>query len=290
MGEVTGGSLTDGTATLSSGALTGATTVTAIGAVTGGSLTDGTATLSSGALSNATTVTAIGAVTGGSITDGTATLNAGALTGLTTVTANGDVTASNFILVTGGGNLLDLSNNVDVLDTSVTLLDASMAIVEKVASLRYRAVSSSASYHVGAYDNIQSFDTIDISNNMSMIISGLPVNKGKISIPHTGIYSYNLQLRCSTTNVTSIDLAINNNTVNSIISSAGSTGGVNRKYVDGIDFAASSTNTIGLSGISKFNFGDEVQSYIKVSGTGGSVTLDNANESIFSMALLYAID
>ena len=97
-GAVTGGSLTDGTATLSSGALSGATTVTASGAVTGGSLTDGTATLSSGALSGATTVTASGAVTGGSLTDGTATLSSGALSGATTVTASGAVT---------GGSLTD---------------------------------------------------------------------------------------------------------------------------------------------------------------------------------------
>jgi hypothetical protein len=57
-GAVTGGSLTDGTATVSSGALTGVTTVTASGALTGGSLTDGTATISSGALSGATSVAA----------------------------------------------------------------------------------------------------------------------------------------------------------------------------------------------------------------------------------------
>jgi hypothetical protein len=91
-GAVEGGSLTDGTATLSSGALSGATTVTASGAVTGGSLTDGTATLSSGALSGATTVTASGAVTGGSLTDGTATLASGSLTGAVNLTASGTIT------------------------------------------------------------------------------------------------------------------------------------------------------------------------------------------------------
>jgi hypothetical protein len=124
-----------------------------------------------------------------------------------------------------------------------------------------------------------------------MNIGLIPAYKGKISIPQTGIYSYNLQLACSTnSNVTSIDLAINNNTVNPVnIANAGSTGGVNRTYVKDIDFTAGSSNTIGLSGISKFTITNEVQSYIKVSG-GGSVTLDSANESIFSMALLYATD
>ena len=165
-----------------------------------------------------------------------------------------------------------------------------MVIVEKVASLRYRAVSSGASYSGTSYSGITSFDTSDISDGMS-------ISAGEITIPYTGIYSYNLQLDCSAnSNVTSIGLAINNNSVNSTIpitniANAGSTGGgVNRTYVKDIDFTAGSSNTIGLSGISKFNFGNEVQSYIKVSGALGSVTLDSSNQSIFTMALLYATD
>ena len=119
-GAVTGGSLTDGTATFSSGALSGATTggfsgtvtagtltdgtlsiasgnitsgvaATFSGAVQGGSVTDGTATLSSGALSGATTGTFSGAVTGGSLTDGTLTASSGAITGATNITASGTV-------------------------------------------------------------------------------------------------------------------------------------------------------------------------------------------------------
>ena len=59
------------------GAISGATTVTASGAVTGGSLTDGTATLSSGALSGVTTISTSGNVTssGGSISGFDASLN-----------------------------------------------------------------------------------------------------------------------------------------------------------------------------------------------------------------------
>ena len=84
--------MTDGTATLSSGALSGATTVTASGAVTGGSLTDGTATLSSGALSGATTINASSTITGGTLTDGTASLSSGALSGATNIDGSGDLT------------------------------------------------------------------------------------------------------------------------------------------------------------------------------------------------------
>jgi hypothetical protein len=98
IGAMTGGSLTDGTATLSNGALASATTITASGAIAGGSLTDGTATLSNGALASATTVTASGAITGGSLTDGTATLSNGALTSMSTIAASGSISTSGVVL------------------------------------------------------------------------------------------------------------------------------------------------------------------------------------------------
>ena len=60
---------------------------TTTGAVTGGSLTDGTATLSSGALSGATTVTASGNVTAGRFKDGTMEIASGSITGAVNVTA-----------------------------------------------------------------------------------------------------------------------------------------------------------------------------------------------------------
>ena len=59
-----------------SGGLSGVTTINASGAITGGSLTDGTATLSSGALSGATDVTASGTVQFGSLSDGSITITA----------------------------------------------------------------------------------------------------------------------------------------------------------------------------------------------------------------------
>ena len=68
-GAVTGGSLTDGTATLSSGALSGATTVTASGNVTAGRFKDGTMEIASGSITGAVNVTASGTVSFGTLTD-----------------------------------------------------------------------------------------------------------------------------------------------------------------------------------------------------------------------------
>jgi len=72
-------------------ALSGLTSVTASGALTGGSLTDGTATLSSGALSGATTGAFSGNVSAGNVS---ATLFTGALTGDVTGNVTGDVTGT----------------------------------------------------------------------------------------------------------------------------------------------------------------------------------------------------
>ena len=133
-GAVTGGSLTDGSATLTAGGLTlagalgGATTISGSGAisggsvstdgaVTGGSLTDGTATLSSGgltlagALGGATTISGSGAISGGSVsTDGTI---AGA-----SIQVGGNSVISNFegtgLSVSAG----TLNAATDVIDTT----------------------------------------------------------------------------------------------------------------------------------------------------------------------------
>ena len=95
-------SVSDGTATLGSGSLTGAVNVTASGAVQGAtvvgttSVSDGTATLASGSLTSAVNVTASGAVQGAtvvgttSVSDGTATLSGGTLADLVAPTNDGD--------------------------------------------------------------------------------------------------------------------------------------------------------------------------------------------------------
>jgi len=91
---ITAGTTITGIGNVTGGNLNTAGKVVATGAVEGGSLTDGTATISSGAGSGFTTITGSGAITGGSLTDGTATLASGSLTGAVNLTASGTVTAS----------------------------------------------------------------------------------------------------------------------------------------------------------------------------------------------------
>ena len=131
-GAVTGGSLTDGTATVTSGALTGVTTITASGAVTGGSLTDGTATLASGSLTSAVNVTASGTVTGATVTDGTASLASGSLTSAVNVTGSGTVTGGTLTDGTASLTAGSLTSAVNVTGsgtlTGGTLTDGTFSV------------------------------------------------------------------------------------------------------------------------------------------------------------------
>ena len=112
-GTITGGTITDGTASLSSGSITSAVNGTFSGTVTGNTITDGTATISSGT------------VTGNTITDGTASLSSGALTGATTGAFSSNVTIGGNLTVSGttttiNSETLTIDDNIIVLNNNVT--------------------------------------------------------------------------------------------------------------------------------------------------------------------------
>ena len=88
-------SITDGTATLNAGALSGATTITASAAITGGSITDETATLQSGSLTGAVNVVASGDISANQLSDGTAKLTGGALSDATSIGAQSAALSAN---------------------------------------------------------------------------------------------------------------------------------------------------------------------------------------------------
>ena len=107
-GTVQAGTLTDGTASISSGAISGATDITATGTIQGGTLTDGTLTSTGGTISNGIGATFSGTVQAGTLTDGTASINGGAITGATDITATGTIqglTLQDSILTINGGTI-----------------------------------------------------------------------------------------------------------------------------------------------------------------------------------------
>ena len=128
-GTATVGTLTDGTATLTSGALSGATTGAFSGTVTAGAFNDGAATYDAGTITSGVAATFSGTVTGGTLTDGTASLTSGALSGATTVTASGAVTAGSFTTAgalnadgatTLGDLTIDASSTIDAGANKIT--------------------------------------------------------------------------------------------------------------------------------------------------------------------------
>jgi len=141
------------------------TSVTATGAVEGGSLTDGTATLSSGSITGGVAATFSGAVTGGSLTDGTATLSGGALSGATNVTASGTVS---FGTLTDSGESIAVTKFVDEADgigsnDNDTSIPTSAAVKDYVdnnggdgLTLRasFTANSSDSSFDIGTVPNV----------------------------------------------------------------------------------------------------------------------------------------
>lgn len=142
-------SVGDGTATLTGGALSGATSVTASGAVIGGSLSDGTATLTGGALNGVTTLSAT------TITDGTAVLSSGALDA-TNVNASGRVTAGSFtdgtIAIAGGDitnvNNLTASGTITAGNLSVTNFESTNLEVSAGGALYFGALDEESTWRI----------------------------------------------------------------------------------------------------------------------------------------------
>lgn len=103
-GAITGGSLTDGTMSISSGALSSVTTISAsgnisssAGTVSGSTISDGTASMTGGVFSGSSlSVTgnissSAGSVSGTSLSDGTASMSGGSLSSVVNVTASGNI-------------------------------------------------------------------------------------------------------------------------------------------------------------------------------------------------------
>ena len=101
----------------SDGALTSIVSVTASGAVQGGSITDGTATLSSGSLTGATDITAATYSTSGK---GSVTQVTSASTGVTVNAASGKITTVSLTMASAGSETFTVTNS-SVAATNIVL-------------------------------------------------------------------------------------------------------------------------------------------------------------------------
>ncbi|XOV94687.1 MAG: hypothetical protein ACFHWX_08275 [Bacteroidota bacterium] len=97
--------------------------VTATGTVQGATLTDGVASINSGAITNATNITGSGTITGATLTDGSFSTTSGAVTGVTTLNASGTASVGN-LSTTGNVDLdgtlqFDAGQTVNEITTTV---------------------------------------------------------------------------------------------------------------------------------------------------------------------------
>ena len=125
--DIGGGYGSTGITLSAAGVITANGAITSDGAVTGGSLTDGTLSISSGAITGGTSysgsttiqgasISVDGAVTGGSLTDGTLSISSGAITGGTSYSGSAGLSGSS--LVIGLGNvMLSRDGTVDIAGT-----------------------------------------------------------------------------------------------------------------------------------------------------------------------------
>ena len=120
-GTVQGGTLTDGTATVSKGNVTGVNGLTASGTVQGGTLTDGTAKMSKGNVTSVNGLTASGTVQGGTLTDGTAKMSKGNVTSVNGLTASGTVQGGTLTDGTAKMSKGNVSNVMDLTAVKMTL-------------------------------------------------------------------------------------------------------------------------------------------------------------------------
>jgi len=164
-GTVEGGTVTDGTASMSAGAITGATNITASGTITGGTLTDGTLSANAGSITGGVAATFSGTITGGTLTDGTASFNAGALTGATTGAFGSNVTVGGTLGVTGESTLA--SATVSDLTSGRVVLAGTAGAIEDSGNLTFNGTLLDVTGNVTASGTVEGATVTDGTASMS---------------------------------------------------------------------------------------------------------------------------
>ena len=129
----------------------GGATATITGAVTGGSITDGTATMASGAITGATNGTFSGTVTGGTLTDGTLSITGGDVTGAGDITTTGDLAVGGNATITG--NLTVNGTLTSISTTNTTITDNVIVLNEGESGSSITAGTSGIEIDRGSSDN-----------------------------------------------------------------------------------------------------------------------------------------
>jgi len=270
---ITGGTLTDGTATITSGAIASVTTIGASGTITGGTLTDGTATITSGAIASVTTIGASGAITGGSLTDGTATLDSGSLTSAVNVTGSGTLT---------GGTLTDGTFSVTsgaITGATSVAMGGALSGVTTIGASGLATVGSltdgTATLSSGALSGVTTLGTSGEATLASAIVSDLTATRVTFA-GTSGALSDDADLTYTTGSNT---LAAGNISTGGTMTATGAvTGGSLTDGTATLDSGAlSGVTTLGTSGeatLASAIVSDLTATRVTFAGTSGALTDD----------------
>jgi hypothetical protein len=252
-----------GTATV--GNVSTAGTVTATGAVTGGSLTDGTATLDEGALSGVTTIGASGTITGGSLTDGTATVSSGAVSGVTTLAMTGALTGATSIAASDtitGGNLTTAGTlNAD----GATTLNGTLTVTDG-------ELIPSNVFTVNADGNVVANR---ITDGTAVIDSGAV--SGVTTLAMTGAFSG------ATTISSSDEATLASATVSDLTATRVTFAGTSGALVDNADLTyTTGTSTLAVTNVDATSVaaGNLTATGNDITGSNGEVTINEAGADI----------
>jgi hypothetical protein len=278
------------------GAITSTGLITGVGLTTTGAITATNQTIASGAITSTGDSTMEKLTVDNVVIDGS------------TVTASGNVTALNFILDSGGGNLIDLSSNVGVLDTSVNLLDASMALVEQTEFIRMRKTNASSNTISNVPNNSASAWTeIDLNATDQKFGSIAHSGSTEFKISKKGLYSYNIQLSLTASGtgftVDRLELALTNGgstsafTITDINRSGRNLrGGFNKEFSEQYrSFSGGDKCFISGNGVGVFEATDLLRIYLRWSATAGAPgahTFDTNDQdgTIVTFTLIQALE
>ena len=179
-GQVSAGTLTDGTMSITSGSITGGVNGTFTGTLQGGTLTDGTASINSGAITGATDITATGTIQGNTLRDSILTINGGTISNGVQASFSSTVTAGN--LDASGGlvtfntlsdgtltmsAILDEDNMASDSDTALATQQSIKAYVD--SSITGSGVAMSIQGDTGSGSIVFATDTLDIAGTANEI-------------------------------------------------------------------------------------------------------------------------
>lgn len=248
--------------------------------ITVNSITDGTATLTGGALTGLSSLTTAGALQGGSVTDGTATLTGGNLSGIGSITGTsvdvGTVTFDNLVGISGATvtRVLDEDNFASNSATALATQQSIKAYVDANAggggvTLESVKALLSASSTVNDNGTYTAENIFPVTGSLDINIGSFTSSTSGIVVPSTGTYIVMGNMLYNTT------VARANPEFRFSINGTGQSESARSAYMRSAGGHNSSSSS--LTTIYTLTAGDEIGLQFRSAAAGGTVNLETTS-------------